>query len=175
MLPSGFVSVVPNLNSSSFFLCCQQQSYPEGSFYLAGGSGYTLSRNALKAYVEGPLQTCQPTKEGSAEDAVFSDCVWKNITTQFIYTGDIDGSQRYHQGPVYHPIRYPIFKQSLKRIDRLPRNITGLPEGVKQSLDIVGSASNSSIAFHKHYHPDELRKLELLLYKNVTEECLPYV
>ena len=94
-----------------------------------------------------------------------------HLATQFIYTGDIDGSQRYHQGPVYYPIRYGFFRTSLKRVDELPRNVTGLPEGIQQSMDIIGSASNSSIAFHKHYKPDELRRLELLLYKNVTEEC----
>ena len=31
------------------------QWVPPGEFYLGGGSGYTLSRKALKAYVEGPL------------------------------------------------------------------------------------------------------------------------
>lgn len=144
---------------------------PEGRFYLAGGSGYTLSRKALKAYVEGPMQSCETKRDGSGEDYHFTDCVWKHITTQFIYTGDVDGSQRYHQGPVYYPIRYRFFRNSLKHIDRLPRNITGLPEGVEQTLDIIGSASNSSIAFHRHYNPDELRRLELLLYKNVTQEC----
>ncbi len=128
----------------------------------------------MEAYVEGSLQSCQTTEDGSAEDTMFTNCMRKNITTQFIYTGDVDGSQRYHQGPVYHPVKYRIFRTSLERIDRLPRNITGMPEGVNQILYGVGSVSNSSITFHKHYNPDELRRLELLLDKNVTQECLPY-
>ena len=163
-----------SISNSHSFLCCRQ-SIPEGEFYLAGGSGYTLSRKTLKAYVEGPLQSCETTQDGSDEDFMFSNCLRKHITTQFIYTGDVDGSQRFHQGPVYHPVRYRLFRTSLERIDKLPRNITGLPEGVNQIQDVVGSASNSSITFHRHYEPDELRRLELLLYKNVTQECLPYV
>lgn len=149
---------------------------PEGEFYLAGGSGYTLSRKALKAYVEGPLQTCNPNNEGSAEDLFLTQCAREYMTKRFIYTGDIDGSQRYHQGPVYAPIKYGIFRQALKHIDRLPRNVTGLPEGVNQVVeDGPGAVSSSSITFHKHYSPNELRRLELLLYKNVTQECLPFV
>lgn len=40
-------------------------------FYLGGGSGYTISRRGLKAFVQGPLQTCNPYQEGSAEDVWF--------------------------------------------------------------------------------------------------------
>lgn len=142
----------------------------EGEIYLAGGSGYTLSRKALAAYVEGPLHRCDPGKEGSAEDFQFTHC-FKTIQENFLYTGDTDGSQRYHQGPVYDPIRYRIFKASLKHIDRLPQNITNLRKGTLQKLDRIGTISNSSIAFHKHYSPTELRRLHILLYENLTHFC----
>lgn len=143
----------------------------EGDFYLAGGSGYTLSRKSLAAYAEGPLQFCEPEKEGSAEDIHFSSCFRKHIQDFFFYTGDADGSQRYHQGPVYNPLRYRIFKASLKHIDRLPQNITKLRKGVRQKLDNLGTISNSSITFHKHYSPTEIRRLHLLLYDNLTTFC----
>merc|ERR1712183_1188294 len=72
----------------------------EGYIYMGGGSGYTLSRKALKAYVEGPLQTCNVFGEGSAEDVMFSDCAKELNGNKFIDTRDSVGAHRYHQLPV---------------------------------------------------------------------------
>jgi hypothetical protein len=131
----------------------------DGYFYLGGGSGYTLSKRALKAFVEGPLQTCNPYQEGSAEDVWLSDCA-RLLSNDFIYTGDVEGRQRYHQGPIYDPVRYRIFRKSILHSSSLTR-ISSAPE---ESI-----VSNASILFHKHYHPFELRRMELLLYGNFDE------
>ena len=127
-----------------------------GYFYLGGGSGYTISKNGLKAFVEGPLQTCNSYHEGSAEDVWFSDCA-RLLSNEFINTGDMEGRQRYHQGPIYDPVRYQIFRKSIFHSSGL----TGIPCASESNI-----VSNSSILFHKHYHPFELRRMELLLYGN---------
>lgn len=165
----GYTSFVYNAVIKLFILK-NRGKMKEGDFYLAGGSGYTISRKALAAYVEGPLRHCDTKEEGSAEDVHFSRC-FKKAQNKFFYTGGSDGSQRYHQGPVYDPIRYRIFRSSLEHINRLPRNITNLKEGVLQKIDKRGTISNSSIAFHKHYSPTELRRLHILLYDNLTLFC----
>lgn len=130
-----------------------------GYFYLGGGSGYTISRRGLKAFVEGPLQTCNPCQEGSAEDVWFSDCA-RLVSNDFIYTGDNDGGQRYHQGPIYDPVRYQIFRLSILHSSQL----TGIPNVPEENI-----VSNSSVVFHKHYHPYELKRMELLLYGQFEE------
>ena len=131
----------------------------EGYFYLGGGSGYTMSNHALKAFVEGPLQTCNPYQEGSAEDVWISDCA-RLLSNKFLYTGDTEGRQRYHQGPIYDPVRYHVFRQSILHSSRL----TGIPNALGRNM-----VSNSSILFHRHYHPFELKRMDLLLYGNFEE------
>ena len=135
----------------------------DGYFYLGGGSGYTLSKKSLKAYVEGPLQSCQPDKEGSEEDKIFTDCA-RNLTNIFIDTRDSSGAHRYHQQSISDHLNR-IVKQSLKHMERPPISI---PQHI---WDKSAYTSNSSVAFHKHHFPHALRRMELLLYKNVTDEC----
>jgi glycoprotein-N-acetylgalactosamine 3-beta-galactosyltransferase len=142
---------------------------PEGSFYLGGGSGYTLSRKALKAYVEGPLQTCKTHLETQKEDLFFSKCA-KELNKKFIDTRDSSGAHRYHQLPVQRHSTFPgrrwgfsmsMIKQSLMHMER---NFE-FPAVYNDAY-----ISNSSIAFHKH-EAHELRRLELLLYKDMHAEC----
>mmetsp|Transcript_20392 Transcript_20392/g.44550 ORF Transcript_20392/g.44550 Transcript_20392/m.44550 type:complete len:413 (-) Transcript_20392:605-1843(-) len=144
---------------------------PEGYFYLGGGSGYTMSRKALKAFVEGPLQTCQTHREGSAEDVFFTECA-RELNTEFIDTRDSLGAHRYHQMPIGRHSSFPgkykwgfsmhMIKQSLLHMER----IFSFPVVYNDAY-----ISNSSVAFHKHYSPNELRRYELLLYRNGTAEC----
>jgi len=154
----------------------QRQGYKPSSneFYLGGGSGYTLSRKSLKAYAEGPLQTCNTYEESPMEDIIFGHCIHE-MTSNFFYTGDVDGSHRYHQGPVYMPIRYDQMRLSLEWMDTLPVEMTGLKEGVHQQMDQSSVISNSSVAFHRYYQPYELRRMELLLYRDFEKECAPYI
>jgi glycoprotein-N-acetylgalactosamine 3-beta-galactosyltransferase len=142
---------------------------PEGYFYLGGGSGYTLSRKALKAYVEGPLQTCNPTQEGTAEDVAFSNCA-KQLNPKFIDTRDSTGAHRYHQMPVQRHASFPKRKWGFsmgmirQSINHLQRNFS-FPY-----VEGAASISNSSVTFHKHY-PPETRRIELLLYQDGDAEC----
>ncbi|GFH62201.1 hypothetical protein CTEN210_18677 [Chaetoceros tenuissimus] len=134
-------------------------------FFLAGGSGYTLSRKALKEYVEGPLQNCSIEKEGSQEDVFFTNCVKEYMTKEFIFTGDEDGSQRYHQAPLYAPLRNSVVRKSIQNMQKLT-NISLILS--KNDVNVI---SNTTIAFHQHKHPDELRRLELIFYGNYRHVC----
>ena len=42
--------------------------------------------------------------------------------------------------------------------------LTGIPSVPEENI-----VSNSSVTFHKHYHPFELRRMELLLYGNFDD------
>jgi len=138
----------------------------DGSFYLGGGSGYTLSKKSLKAYVEGPLQTCDTRKEGSSEDVAFTDCA-RNLTNKFIDTRDSSGAYRYHQLSVSSHLNRQV-RKSLEHMQRL--NIT-VPQPLMDIEDKSEYTSKSSVVFHKHNYAHELRRMELLLYKNLTDEC----
>jgi glycoprotein-N-acetylgalactosamine 3-beta-galactosyltransferase len=142
---------------------------PEGYFFLGGGSGYTLSKKALKAFVEGPLQTCKTGQEGSAEDVYFTDCA-RELNTKFIDTRDEFGAHRYNQIPVQRHATFPGtrwgFSMFMVRqaILHMERNFSfPFVEG-------VASISNSSVTFHKH-SAEELRRYEVLLYKDRDAEC----
>lgn len=136
-------------------------------FYLGGGSGYTISRKALKAYVEGPLQTCETGKEGSAEDLVLMGICLNNFTSKLIYTADSSGAHRYHQSPVWGMYRQHGVKFALLAM----QNNAKIP----QHFEKHAYTSNSSVTFHRHERPLELRRLELLLYKDLDSECSKFV
>ena len=95
----------------------------EGYFYLGGGSRYTISRKALKAFVEVTLQLFSVTQEDSDEDVYFTNCA-RNITSEFIYTGDKSGGHRYIQGPVYLPLKYRISSLDVQHTGQPPLSIT---------------------------------------------------
>jgi len=134
-----------------------------GEFYLGGGSGYTISRKALKAFVEGPLRTCATTIEGAAEDIIMSGCM-HNFTNKFIYTADSSGAHRYHQSPVWNHFY-------IKRVAHAMQAMEQPPMSIKQHYGKHEYTSNSSVNFHRHYRPLELRRLELMLYKDLETEC----
>jgi hypothetical protein len=136
--------------------------------YLGGGSGYSLSAKALKAFVEGPLQTCNPQVENPNEDMYVSNCFDEYLmdSKNWIDTRDYDGAHRYHQLSVdrtstfgekgKHDFMEKVIIESMKGY--AIRN--GPPGAVFRQAAI----SNSSIAFHKHLDPNYLRRYELLLY-----------
>ena len=132
-------------------------------FFLGGGSGYTISRKGLKAFVEGPLQTCDPYQDDSYEDIWFSDCA-RMVSNKFVYTGDSNGGQRYHQGPISNTLNFHLFAKSIK----LASELTGITSALENGNNIV---ANASIAFHNHHHPNELRRYELLLYRDFEDHC----
>lgn len=143
--------------------------------FFGGGSGYTVSRKALKAFVEGPLQFCDTDSENPNEDIWFSKCA-ELLSSKFIDTRDSSGAHRYHQMSIQVHSTYPQKKLSLNKADSF------LLRSVDQSLKALEKTfsyplvymdkyvSNSSIVFHRH-DPQQLRRYELLLYKNHSNFC----
>ena len=148
-----------------------------GKFYLNGGPGYTLSRKALKAYVEGPLQSCEridPVDNGM-EDIQFSKCLWMHNFTEmnaFPDTRDEVGAHRYHSMNITaHSLSRPK-EQGLYMKKVIPMTLTYLEE-VFGFPDVDGAAyiSNSSVVFHKHKSAAGLRRMEMLLCRDMQKEC----
>ena len=159
---------------AGFWSHWKYNKFPDGKFYLGGGSGYTLSRRALEAYVEGPLQTCRVESEGATEDIFLSECLFEtNLTKAFVDTRDEHGAHRYHQLPLRNHANDKMVGQ---------HKLWGYSDTVRQSLRHMERAfgfpivereayvSNSSITFHRH-KPHELYRLELLLYQDGGAEC----
>lgn len=143
--------------------------------FFGGGSGYTISRKALKAFVEGPLQYCDTEIERPNEDIWFSNCA-NLLSTKLIDSRDSSGAHRYHQMSVQIHSTFPEKNISLSKADSF------LLQSVDQSLQTMEREfsyplvymdkyiSNSSIVFHRH-NPQQLRRYELLLYKNQSDLC----
>ena len=127
----------------------------ESNFTWAN-SGYMISKKALKAFVEGPLQTCETGKEGSAEDLVLMGICLNTFISKLIYTADSSGAHHYHQSPVWG-----MFKQQGTSVTR--KNAWFLSELSKHVIPLILvflllslSASPSSCAcniptFHNRY------------------------
>jgi len=148
--------------------------------YLGGGSGYTLSAKALKAYAEGPLQVCETSIEAPNEDVHVSNCFYNYLSTDWIDTTDDSHAQRYHQLSVDKLATFcvkgrdnnkdfmsRIIKKSINRYNVLLHNV-----GAMHNCKQVYGISNSSVAFHKHLSPDYLRRYEVILYRrSFIEMC----
>lgn len=147
----------------------QHHKYPNRE-YLAGGSGYTMSKKMLKAYVEGPLQTCDPGREGSQEDVAISECAQKLTEHYFIDSRDAVGAHRYHQCPVQELATFPTRKWGLstmvfKNAMQYQEKKYGYPVVYKDEY-----ISNSSVAFHR-ISAAEMRRYEIFLYLDGYAEC----
>ena len=128
----------------------------EGYFYLGGGSGYTLSKKAWKAFVEGPLQTCNVKYNSSEQDVWFTKCARILTKNNFIYTRDASGAHRYHQMPVQLHATYPKIKFDNYEKDYIAylvnESLHYLRSNFMNLLVYMGDyISKSSIAFHKNY------------------------
>lgn len=146
--------------------------FPDGEFYLSGGAGYTVSRKALKAYVEGPMRKCKVDMDASIEDIEFMRCIREFLTSKFIDTRDDEGAHRYHEMNITQHSDWPskinwgarmnkVISQSLHHMEEQ----FGFPFVVRDAY-----ISKSSVAFH--YHPmHNLRRMDILLYRDLETEC----
>ena len=117
--------------------------------------------------MEGPLQFCSVTEEGSTEDVYFTNLA-RNLTSGLIYTGDEYGGHRYIQGPVYLSLKSIIFSQDVQQMERPPISIN------PQHLVNHKFISNTTITFHKNYNTVELGQLDMLLDKDFDFEYAGY-
>ncbi len=158
-----------------FWMNWPMMKIPKGEFYFGGGSGYTLSRKALKAHVEGPLQVCDLKTDNGMEDFYFSSCVRRYLTQKYFDTRDEFGAHRYHQVNITMHSSWPespqefnwgiwtraVIPKSLKHMEEA----FGFPYVVKEKY-----ISNSSVAFHWHNLPWNMKRMEMLLYKDTETE-----
>lgn len=89
----------------------QNHKYPEDFYYMGGGSGYTISRAALRQFVQHAIPVCQPEKEAPQEDVLVSWCFRSVLNVTGVDTRDETGAHRYHQLPVN---RYMLFPEKKK-------------------------------------------------------------
>ena len=145
---------------------------PFFNYYMGGGSGYTLSKRALKAFVEGPLEDIEAGSmmRASAEDRIVSHLFRTHLNVTGVDTRDGRGAHRYHQSSVKcasdwlhneRGMRLAIHLQSLDASLRW----RGFP--VDLSTDFV---SSSSVAFHLA-QPDIMRRYEMVLYGTGVDLC----
>jgi hypothetical protein len=145
---------------------------PELQHYLGGGSGYTFSAKALKAYVEGPLQFCHTHVEKSNEDMYISNCFYEYLSKDLIDTRDSTGAQRYHQLSVDKQATFLTQYSSTRKKGVL---MIAINNSIQHQNEVLGKpvhyddkqkfyVSNSSVAFHYHKSPDYLYRYEYLLY-----------
>jgi hypothetical protein len=150
-----------------------KRRFGEHGFYFTGGPGYVLSRKALKAYVEGPMQYCEAYTNTPEEDIMFATCVHNHFTNKFFDTRDEFGAHRF----LMHNItahsywkpgeqhRYGGWMNVLDQsLDFMKREF-GFPKVVQDAF-----ISNSTISMHKHT-PSQQKRMEMLLYGDLEHDC----
>ena len=139
--------------------------------YMGGGSGYTMSKYVIKAFVENVLGNCLVTKEGSSEDVNMALCLRMYLNITGYDSRDQVGAHRYHQLTIERHANFPQKRYGYstlfirKAMGKMERHY-GFPVVYQQAY-----ISNSTIAFHKHYFPDRLRRYDYLLYGSGKEQC----
>jgi len=174
-LQSNFVKDYEKVPNNHIFAGFPMKHQWYKNDFICGGPGYTMSRKMLKAFVEGPLQTCKTHLEAPSEDIMVSECAKLLNKNYFIDTRDSKGAHRYHQLSV----------QGHANMEPRRRNMVGVDISVKsvhQSLQWMNKRfgfpvvykedyiSNSSVVFHKTTAAD-MRRLEILLYMDRNEVC----
>mmetsp|Transcript_32204 Transcript_32204/g.70790 ORF Transcript_32204/g.70790 Transcript_32204/m.70790 type:complete len:428 (-) Transcript_32204:149-1432(-) len=115
-----------------------------GSFYPAGGSGYTLNQAALRLFVERALGSHLVDNIDSRED-VFTSVLMDKIGISVSDTRDEEGLFRYmHMNP-------PAFVQRFSTRIFLKPTLPPLPDGIKK-------VSKETVAIHLNYNLQGFRK-----------------
>ena len=149
---------------------------PRYEYYMGGGSGYTMSRKALKAFAEGPLQeekwVSNKHRRDGAEDMIISFMFREHLNVDGMDTRDEYGAHRYHQvnsvdiatfpdGKLHTDFRYKTLRQAMQWMEFWK----GFPQVYKDDL-----VSSSSIAFHQ-IDQHAMRRYEMLLYGTEIDQC----
>jgi hypothetical protein len=146
--------------------------YPENFYFLSGGPGYTLSRSALKAFVEQALPTCRAKADDPFEDLNVAWCFYHMLNISGIDTRDETGAQRYHPMSAEMHAKFPAQKTygppsfMVRKTKEHMEKEFGFP--ILYGLDDI---STSSVAFHFLKTPVEIRRYEMLLYGTGREQC----
>ncbi len=122
------------------------------------------------------MEVCRTDANGPDEDVIFAMCVRKYISNEtFIDTRDDTGAHRYHASSLKTLSHYPNVPRNKHSVDNYliahkmsmehMEEAFGFPIVVKEAY-----ISNSSVTFHR-LSPFDIRRMEMLLYMNITEEC----
>jgi len=173
-LASNFVQDYEKVPNNNIFAGFPMKHQWYKNDFICGGPGYTMSRKMLKAFVEGPLQTCKTHAEGPSEDIIISECAKLLNKNYFIDTRDSKGAHRYHQlsvqghanmEPRRKRVEVDINARSVHQSLQWMNKRFGFPVVYKEDY-----ISNSSVVFHKTPAAD-MRRLEILLYMDIHEVC----
>ena len=164
---------------SGYWIYQKHQRWPNGFFYMGGGSGYVMSRETLIGFAQKVLPECKHsrTKGSSNEDVKTAYCLRRVLNVTGYDSRDSTGAHRFHQLMIsVHATQISPHITPGKRFKAQTRFIKQTLENMNQVLNWTSVwqqdyISNSSIAFHKHYNPYMLLRMDHLLYGTYEQQC----
>ena len=130
-----------------------------------------MSRRALKAFVEGPLEDAESGgfMRASTEEKIVGQLFQKYFNVTGVDTSDDRGAHRYHQSGVKQGSDWPNEKGGHRMRIAIHLN-SGRKFALERSPSSDDSVSSSSVAFHLA-QADTMRRYEMLLYGTGVDLC----
>ena len=144
-------------------------------YYAGGGPGYTLSRRALKEFVEKALLTCQANRYEAKEDFFVGWCMREVLGTRPGRYRDRHGQPMYHGFDVDLSVAWNFrttnhFHSNLAIFHKLQQK--WMRRRFQQAL-LYGleGVSAHSVSFHECKVPNKIRRIEKILYRPDVADC----
>ena len=136
------------------------------SYFLGGGSGYTLNRAALRLLVREAFPMCHPFTNSSQEDVLIAECM-QQVAVFGYDARDTAGEQRYLGSSPNFIYNFLPDLENDGYIGWWTKVTMGMPP--KFELE---AASSESVAFH-HIQPGSMmRRVHKLLYHQNMSDCM---
>ena len=136
-------------------------------YYPLGGSGYTMSQETLRFFVQELLPSCENTTDHSPEDYFVARCLWPAGIRAEPYW-DETGASLYNQGGVsfYRDdfLLSQSWQQSHEKMAHYHPSLPPFPITVSQAI------SKTSVSFHLVKTPALMRRYERLIYRRRRSE-----
>ena len=157
------------------------KTLPDDFVYAGGGPGYTLSRGALKRFVEKAMLTCFASTQVSFEDLLMGVCMRFFLgVPRPADTVDEAINQRYHGADPQLAAEYHLVRHG--RLGARPEDVL-ISQFFKvqyqwqnkflKRAQVLGleSISPLSVSFHIVKSPAKMRRFEKLLYRKDVADC----